>query len=75
MPQLSLAYVGGRRFVPDELIFGVLDYKYAVGAMNFPFKFIGWGLELGFWAWYKYLGRIVTDSAHVMFTVHWGLQI
>ena len=52
---------GVRRFVPDEFVFGVLDYLFAIG---------GWGFGvgvLGFWAWDEFLGRIVTDSNQVCY--------
>ena len=63
MPRLSLACVGVRRLVPDNFIFGVLDYN-----INLRLGFLV-GV-LGFWACYKFWGQMVTDSAYVMFTVH-----
>ena len=46
-----------RRSSPDEFVFGVLDYYFAVGVWVF-----GVGV-LGFWAWDEFWGRIVTDSS------------
>ena len=59
---------GVRRFVPDKFVFGDLDYKFVVGVWGFA---VG---VLGFWAWDKFWGRIVTDSQIVDYTVELSLQ-
>ena len=38
---------GVRRFVPDEFVFGVLDYYFAVGVWGCCFRILGLGQVLG----------------------------
>ena len=44
---LCVADVGVRRFVPDEFVFDVLDYLFAVGDRGWGFWILGKGQVLG----------------------------
>ena len=46
---------GSRMICPDEFVFGVLDYLFAVGVWVF-----------GFWAWDEFVGLIFTDSYYTL---------
>ena len=46
LPKLTVL-PGLRRFVPDKFVFGVLDYKFAIGVLGLRFYDFGLGTSFG----------------------------